>query len=331
MSVAPVLLPANQPAQFYRGGAAIADLRGDPAADAGPEDWVASTTTLFGRGEAGLTRLPDGRWLRDAVRADPVAWLGDAHVAEFGADTALLVKLLDAGQRLPVHCHPSNAFAAEHLACRHGKTEAWVVVATTGPAPTVHLGFREDVSPAAVARWVSTQDSAAMLAALNSAVVEPGDAVLVPAGVPHSIGEGVFIVELQQPTDFSVTLEWAGFLPDPDAWHLGLGLDTALGCVDPRAHRVGDLLTRTGSRVAPSVGLLPAAADPFFRADRLHVSGSYVLDPSFAVLVVLAGSGALGDLPLRRGSTVVVPHAAGGVVLTGDLVAVRCRPPTTGS
>ncbi|NUT98956.1 MAG: mannose-6-phosphate isomerase [Saccharothrix sp.] len=325
----PVDLPANQPRQFYRGGAAIAALRGEPEADYGPEDWVASTTTLFGRDPDGLTRLPDGRWLRDAVEADPIAWLGPAHVAAFGADTALLVKLLDAGQRLPVHCHPSNAFAARHLNCRHGKTEAWIVVGTTGPNPLVYIGFREDVPAAIIHDWVSTQDSAAMLGALNPVPVQPGDTVFVPAGVPHAIGEGVFIVELQQPTDFSVTLEWRGFLDNPEAWHLGLGLDTALECVERSAQRVSDLVLRTGT--STSANLLGPQADPFFRADRLHVSGTTVLDESFAVLVVLDGEGTLDDgttpLPLRRGSTIVVPHAAGQCELSGPLVTIRCRPP----
>ncbi|MEJ2855542.1 MULTISPECIES: class I mannose-6-phosphate isomerase [unclassified Saccharothrix] len=321
----PVDLPVNQPRQFYRGGAAIAALRGEPEADYGPEDWVASTTTLFGRDPDGLTRLPDGRWLRDAVRADPLSWLGPVHVAEFGADTALLVKLLDAGQRLPVHCHPSNAFAARHLDCRHGKTEAWIVVGTSSPDPLVYIGFREDVPAAVVDGWVSTQDSSAMLDALNPVSVQPGDTVFVPAGVPHAIGEGVFIVELQQPTDFSVTLEWRGFLDNPEAWHLGLGQDTALECVERSAQRVEDLVLRTGT--SSSANLLGAQADPFFRADRLHVSGRAVLEESFAVLVVLEGEGALDALPLRRGSTVVVPHAAGACELSGDLVVVRCRPP----
>lgn len=327
----PVSLPANQPRQFYRGGAAIAELRGDPTADTGPEDWVASTTARFGAAPAGLTALPDGVLLRDAVAADPVGWLGAAHVAEFGADTALLVKLLDAGQRLPVHCHPSNGFAASHLDCRHGKTEAWLVIGTTGPDPTVYAGFRSEVPAERVARWVDEQDGPAMLAALNPIPVRPGDAVFVPAGLPHAIGAGVFIVELQQPTDFSVTLEWRGFLPDPDGWHLGLGREAALSCVDRSAwsaDRLSGLIRRTDDRPGP---LLPADADPFFRADRVRAG---VCGPSFAVLVVLAGSGELrtsgGVLPVRRGSTVVVPFGAGEVELRGDVVAVRCRPPLPG-
>ncbi|WP_367136009.1 class I mannose-6-phosphate isomerase [Saccharothrix sp. HUAS TT1] len=323
----PVALEANQPRQFYLGGAAIAAFRRRDDADGGPEDWVGSTTAQFGKDEAGLSRLPDGRLLRDAVAADPVTWLGERHAAEFGADTALLVKLLDAGQRLPVHCHPSDAFAATHLGCRHGKTEAWIVIGTSGPDPTVHIGFREDVPAAVAAEWVSTQDSAAMLRALNPVRVSPGDTVFVPAGVPHAIGEGVFIVELQQPTDFSVTLEWQGFLADAEAGHLGLGYDKALDCLERRAQSPDDLVRRTQALTGESVDLFDAQADPFFRADRLHVSGTAALEPSFGVYVVLEGAGTLGPVAVHRGSTVVVPHAAGEVVVTGDVVAIRCRPP----
>jgi mannose-6-phosphate isomerase len=325
----PVNLPANQPKQFYRGGEAIAALRGGTTGDFGPEDWVASTTTLYGRSDAGLTTLPNGVLLRDAVEADPTGWLGPEHVAKFGADTALLVKLLDAGQRLPVHCHPSNAFASSHLNCRHGKTEAWIVVGTTGPDPTVYIGFRDDVPAATVAEWVAEQNTRAMLDSLNPICVRPGDTVVVPAGVPHAIGEGVFIVELQQPTDFSVTLEWQGFLANADVGHLGLGYDVALDCVDRHgwSGRLDRLVRQTSEKWAPPVDLLGHDADPFFQADRLHVEGSLALEPSFAVLVVLEGSGQLGELEVRKGSTVVVPHAAGELGLTGDLVAIRCRPP----
>lgn len=330
----PVRLDANQPRQFYRGGEAIAALRGLPAtAEFGPEDWVGSTTTRFGQDSAGLSPLPDGTLLRDAVAADPVAWLGAEHVAAFGADTSLLVKLLDAGQRLPVHCHPSDAFAADHLSCRHGKTEAWIVVGTSGPSPTVHIGFREDVDAAIVDKWVSGQDRKAMLDSLNAIPVKPGDTVFIPAGLPHAIGAGVFIVELQQPTDFSITLEWSGFLDDPEAWHLGLGQDTALQCVDRSgwpAGRLESLVRHTGDRSDPVVDLL--GDNDFFRADRLHADSPVELDPSFAVLVVLTGAGRLrtesgGVLDVRKGDTLVLPHSAGQTTVDGGAVAVRCRPP----
>ncbi len=337
-SARPIVLPANQPRQFYRGGAAIAELRGVPqSSEFGPEDWVASTTSRFGQETDGLSALPGGTLLRDAVAADPIAWLGERHVAAFGSSTALLVKLLDAGQRLPVHCHPSNTFARDHFGSHFGKTEAWIVIGTGSGDPRVHIGFREPVDRYTLADWVRDQNHDALLGALNSTTVAAGDTVFIPAGLPHAIGPGVFIVELQQPTDLSVTLEWDGFLKDESAGHLGAGFDVALGCVDRDGWGNGkweSLVRHTGGQGDTVVDLFGERSSPFFRADRLQSTSRLDLDASFGVLVVLAGEGTLstahgGTLELRRGETIVVPHAAGESIVDGELTAVRCRPPVT--
>jgi mannose-6-phosphate isomerase len=191
----PVVLPPNGIPRFYLGGPEIAALRGgEPAGERVPEDWVGSTTTVFGDDELGLSRLPDGTLLRDAAAADPVAYLGPHHAARRGPDPALLVKLLDAGERLPVHVHPDDAFARRTLRTRYGKTEAWIVIATTKADASVAAGFRADVAPETLERWVRDQDHDAMLGALNPLPVKPGDAIFVPAGTPHAIGDGVLIV-----------------------------------------------------------------------------------------------------------------------------------------
>ena len=88
-----------------------------------------------------------------------MAWLGPEHVARYGADPGLLTKLLDAGQRLPVHFHPGRAFAREALGLAHGKTEAWIVL-EAGPDACVHVGFKHAVELATVREWMRTQDSA---------------------------------------------------------------------------------------------------------------------------------------------------------------------------
>ncbi|MBB3665893.1 MULTISPECIES: class I mannose-6-phosphate isomerase [Prauserella salsuginis group] len=341
----PIVLPANQPPQFYRGGAAIAALRGDETREYGPEDWVASTTTRFTGGPDGLTRLPDGRWLADAVTADPRGWLGDPHLRRFGDSTALLVKLLDAGQRLPVHFHPDDRFARAHFDSHFGKTEAWIVVGASGDDPTVYTGFRETLPAATVRDWVRDQDAPSMLEALNAVPVAPGDTVVIPAGLPHAIGAGVFVVELQQPTDFSLTMEWRDFLDSPEQGHLGLGFDTALQVLDTSGwdeQRLTSLIRRGDDEPAGRDATDPAAAellaplaDGFFRAERLFPraapAGTLTLTPGFAVLVALGGAGTLasphGETPIARGDTVVVPYGAGALELSGDVTVLRCRPP----
>jgi mannose-6-phosphate isomerase len=335
--VNPILLQANQPRRFYRGGEAIARFRGGPVTDDYvPEDWIGSTTAIFGSAPLGLTTLPDGRLLRDAIEADPESYLGPAHVAEFGADPAVLVKLLDAGERLPLHLHPDRDFGRRHLDSAYGKTEAWLVLA----GGALRLGFREDVEAETLRDWFDRQDTAAMLAASNELRVGSGDCVYVPAGTPHAIGEGIFIVEVQEPSDLGVMLEWEGFVPSESA-AMGLDVGTALDATRRSAVSSDELESWTCRRsdapeLRPGVrSVVPPQAAQFFRAEWRRPDQAVELEPAFAVLVAVAGSGRLateaGELELARGDTLLVPYAAGAGRLTGALEAIRCLPPAPGT
>jgi mannose-6-phosphate isomerase len=330
---APIRLGANDPRSFYRGSHAIRDFRGATRQpdEYHPEDWIASVTSRFGLAPSGQTVLDDGTLLLDAIAHDPVGWLGPEHVARYGADPRLLTKLLDAGERLPVHVHPDRAFAGDHLASGYGKTESWIIIDAPADA-AVHLGFARDVDAGELERWCRTQDLETMLAATNRVPVRPGDSVFVPAGLPHAIGPGILLAELQEPTDFSIFLEWAGFdVPDPLQGQLGLDFEVAIGCVN-RAAVGGERLATLGTR--RGTAYYPAEADAFFRADRLEVGELPSTIPAgYGVLIVLDGSGRLatsegGELAIARGDTILLPYAAGDATLEGPgLAAILARPP----
>ena len=314
----PQVLPPNVLEHFYAGGPRIAALRGvELESDHMPEEWIGAVNTMFGS-ERCPSRFEDGTLVRAAVAADPEAYLGAEHVTRFGSSTALLVKLLDAGQRLPFHFHPGRPFAREAWGSPFGKTEAWLVVEADDGA-VVWAGFKRPVELDEVRAWMDAQDSEAMLASLHEVPVAAGDAIFVPAGTPHAIGEGMLIVELQEPTDMSVTPEWKGFELSPDDCHLALGWDRALQALD--------LSVVDAPSPAPR---LPTVADPYFRAER--VIGRATLDAGFSIIVGLGGSGTLategGDVPVARGTAVLVPYAAGVGELRGDVTALRCRPPS---
>jgi mannose-6-phosphate isomerase len=302
--VQPQILPPNVLRHFYAGGERIARLRGlTLESDRMPEEWLGAVNTTFD-GSRGLSRLEDGTLVRDAIAADPAGWLGDRQ------DAGLLVKLLDAGQRLPVHLHPDRAFARETLGSPYGKTEAWLIVEAE-PDATVWVGWTRDVTLDEVRTWMREQDAGAMLASLHEVRVAAGDAIYVPAGTAHAIGAGILMVEMQEPTDFSVLLEWEGFELTEDDGHLGLGWDRALAALDLRA-------------ASPPATTLPAEADEFFRAEWLH--GDADLEPGYSIVVGLEGSGTLAGLPFGRGTVALVPYAAGTVELRGDVAALRASP-----
>jgi mannose-6-phosphate isomerase len=272
-----------------------------------PEEWLGAVNTTFD-GTRGLSRLEDGTLVRDAIAADPAAYLGDR------AEPGLLVKLLDAGQRLPVHFHPGREFAAAHLGSAHGKTEAWLIV-EADPGALVWVGWKRDVSLDEVRGWMRAQDAPAMLGAMHELPVAAGDAIFVPAGTIHAIGAEILMVEVQEPADFSISLEWDGFELGEDDCHLDLGFDLALQALDLRAS-------------PPPSAVLPPEADAFFRAGWLR--GGDAIDAGFSILVGLEGAGTLategGDVPFGRGTVVLLPHAAGQGELRGDVRALRASP-----
>ena len=327
-----VPLPPNQFPHFYRGGDRIGALRGGPGGPMRPEEWLGSTTTRFGEERSGLSELPDGRLLRDAVAADPLGWLGQTHLDAFGESTELLVKLLDLDQRLPVHFHPDKAFARQHLALGHGKTEAWVVIEAPEGAG-VGLGFREPTSKDDVLDLVTRRDADTLLGSLHRHPVAAGDTVLVPAGTPHAVDAGVFVLELQEPTDLSALLEWNEFAVDGERdGHLGLGFPTVLDALrlDPLADdERAALLRASGLSGGEARSLLAERAAGYFRADLLPGTGR--IEAGFAVGLVLAGDGTVTtasgqQLPVDRGTAFVVPFAAGGWAVDAVDVVV-CRPP----
>ncbi|MBU8825475.1 class I mannose-6-phosphate isomerase [Mycolicibacterium goodii] len=332
--VRPQLLPPNVIEHWYAGGPALAVWRGlPPVGQRCPEEWVGATVGRFGEPDRGPATLSDGTLLRDAVRADPAAWLGRTDGA--AGDTGVLVKLIDAGQRLPVHVHPTRDFAVRHLDCVYGKTEAWYVLEARDDA-AVWVGWRADVDPGRIRALVASQDAEAMLALMNRIPVRPGDGVLVPGGTAHAIGAGVLVVEAQEPTDQSILLERTNTTASDDEVFLGLACEVALGALDSRA--LSD--PSTVLRHADGSGLfavLPPEADPYFRMEILTAGGR--VPAGFAVAVVLTGRGVLrgadSALEVAAGNTLVVPAASGDWQVDGEARLLVCRagttwPPTTG-
>lgn len=336
MAIGPVILPSNQFDHFYRGGNRIGVLRNGPGGPMRPEEWIAATTTRFGEKEMGLSRLPQGEFLRDAIAENPEAWLGQEHVKAFGTSTEILVKLLDPDQRLPVHFHPNKAFAKKHLALDHGKTEAWIILDAPENAK-VGLGFAEKMKKDDVFSMVQAKDSAALLNSLNMVNVKPGDAILVPAGTAHAIDAGIFVLELQEPTDLSALLEWEGFAVDGlKDGHLGLGFDVVLDSLNYSPLNPDEISTLvksshfTGGEIR---SLFTVKADGYFRADVIPGNGA-TIEAGFGILLLLEGEGVLttentGAIAVGHGDALVIPYGAGQWQLKGAS-GILSRPPKPG-
>ena len=164
--------------------------------------------------------------------------------------------------------------------------------------------------------------------------VSAGDAIFVPAGVPHAIDSGIFVLELQEPTDLSILLEWDGFAVDGDLdGHLNLGFDSALDALRLSPLNEGEmseLVSRFETDNEDVHSVFHAIADEFFRADYLPGNGEK-LEAGFGVFLCLSGEGVLvaensEPLAVSVGDAVVIPHCAGSFELSG-CAGILCRPP----
>ena len=208
-------LQPNRVRRTYLGGGRIDGFTGIAASSSDgvprPEDWLASTVTAFnGTREVedeGLGRLDDGRFVRDVV-----------------GDLPFLVKLLDSDERLVIQAHPTVPCAKRLFGSPVGKTECWYFLPGTAPDACVYLGFKPGVTRE---KWRAAFESqSGLLDMLHRIPVAPDDFVFVDGGIPHAIGGGCFMVELQEPSDLMVVAE--RFTPSgrriPDAkMHGGVG------------------------------------------------------------------------------------------------------------
>lgn len=316
-----LVLTPNYVWRSYRGGSQLRSFRGQQGTrdDHFPEDWLASTVRARNGANAqgpdeGLTEVVwEGgrRRLADLAAEAPEYFSGKQ-------DFGVLLKLLDSAERLHIQAHPDDAFVRRRLGGLFGKTECWYVISTREAGASVLLGCQRAPTAEAWERMIREQDIAGMLGCFERIPVRPGDCFMVPAGVPHAIGAGIFLMELQQPSDWVVRCEFTvgdHTLP-PEARFMGL--DYA-GCRDifdlrPHAPEAWRQRPRVMARSAGHIEeeIIEPAHQRFFQLRRLRGTGPAAFAISQpAVAVVVEGSGTFRYLgstsSLAKGATLLLP------------------------
>jgi mannose-6-phosphate isomerase len=165
-----------------------------PAGKAIGESWELSDHPS---GDSVVTNGPlAGRTFRDLMARDATAIVGNAPFAT-GGRFPLLVKFVDASDRLSVQVHPDDASAAALGERDGGKNEAWLVV-HADPGAVLWVGLAEGKGRADLERARTPGEFEGCLRALRPS---RGDAIALPAGTIHAIGPGFTLCEVQQTSD----------------------------------------------------------------------------------------------------------------------------------
>lgn len=240
----PVRLDNARAWRTYLGGKMLDEFHGCRHGTDGhfPEEWITSLVAARNAGrehvtEEGVSRVKGTDiTLRTLIESDPSAFLGSSHVKRPEVTMGVLVKLIDSAERLAIQVHPDRQKALELFGSEYGKTECWHILggrSIDGERPCVYLGFREGVTRKQWEELFDKQDVQGMLGCLHRFEVEPGDTILIEGGLPHAIGAGCFLVEIQEPTDYTIRVERitaSGYRIQDSMCHQGLGFDTMFQC-----------------------------------------------------------------------------------------------------
>ncbi len=338
-------LAPNRVWRTYLGGRTLDSIEGKaaPADSHFPEDWLFSTTRAVNAGRTAVEG-PSKVWLNGVlsplgewIDAFPEAIFGAEHRQKYGASAGFLLKYLDSSIRLHMQCHPTVEFAKKHLNSPNGKTEGYIILGHRPEVePYIYLGFQRRPDPERFRRAILEQDTATILSFFDRIPVKAGDVFLVPGGVPHAIGEGVFMIEMMEPTDFAVRIEFerGGYTLPESARFMGRDVDFALSMFDYTARTVEE--TRRDFFVTPRPlgNHREQLFDGCFRAERVKVKGALPLrHDGCRIVVVTSGSGRLTaggrTVQLRQYDRVLIPHIQPEMLLesAGGLEAVIAMPP----
>jgi mannose-6-phosphate isomerase len=357
----PLKLKSMRVWRTYSGGKLIDELHGLPnAVDCQfPEDWVASLVIARNPGrehiQEGLSILEmDGEiqyTLKELIDSNPEAFLGKRHVQKFGSETGMLVKILDAAERLTIQVHPDQANALKLFNSRFGKNEAWYILGgreINGEPPYVLLGFKPGVTREIWEEIFKSQDIDRMLDALHKFYVKSGDTLLIEGGIPHAIGAGCFLVEIQEPTDYTIRTEKKtpnGMEVLDQLCHQGLGFNKMFDCFGYEGLSREDVLKRWA--INPTIirqedGGKESSLITYDRTDKfamnlIEVNSEIKIEDkdSFSVLLVVSGDGALRyeneEICIKQGNQIFLPINVKSVVCINKgeepLKVIRCFPP----
>jgi len=137
----------------------------------------------------------------------------------------LLIKLLDAREKLSLQVHPPENVAQKLGG--EGKTEFWYVAAAD-PGAELFLGFRESITREQFEKALRNGTAADCVHKIS---VKPGDAAFLPAGRLHAVGAGNLLIEIQQNSDTTYRVfDWNRL--DDRGKSRQLHIEQALQCID---------------------------------------------------------------------------------------------------
>lgn len=221
-------------------------------------------------------------------------------------DFPILIKLIDAKDKLSVQVHPEDEYAYKNEG-EPGKTEMWYIVDCDEGAELIY-GFKREVDKDEFEKRIreNTLDEV-----VNYVPVKKGDVFFIAAGTLHAIGKGILIAEIQQNSNTTYRVSDYGRLGadgKPRALHIEKALDVT--------HTVPPTVPygAVGEVSEHSFGKVRSLADcEYFKVKAISLDGGFGINsPEFVSLLILDGKVSVkyeeGLIEAGKGDSIYIPE-----------------------
>lgn len=238
--------------------------------------------------------------------------VGERNYERFGNEFPILIKIIDANDKLSIQVHPDDALARRR-GMDNGKTEMWYIMEAEQGAEMVD-GFAQKVTPEEYQQFLKLGKLEQLLHVEHP---QQGDVFFIPAGRVHALGKGVLLAEIQQTSDTTYRI-YDYNRPDTNGKLRELHTAEALEAIDFSELRDGK--THYSYRENATTRL---AECPYFTTNLITLNKPIRKDfselDSFVVYLCTEGIAAVKTMdliiPVHAGECVLVPAIADRVEL----------------
>ena len=264
----------------------------------------------------------EGKSIREILEENPQGIMGTAVK---GTQFPLLIKLIDAKQKLSVQVHPNDQTAATFGG--EAKTEMWYML---GDNPTqVYCGLNDGVTKESFQQAVANGTSGDTM---RPVPVVKESAVFVRGGRVHAIDEGCLILEIQQNSNTTYRLyDWGRVGADgqPRELHIDQAIDVIN--FDDNENPIVEPKVLIDTENFQCLDVLKCE---YFQLEKLTFTASVEVPMSgktFHALFVSEGEALIewdgGKITAPAGTSVLVPAALPAYTLAGHATVLRTTIP----
>lgn len=245
-----------------------------------------------------------------------LSWLYREHRELFGniqeEQFPLLIKIIDAQDKLSIQVHPDDAYAGIHENGSLGKTECWYVMDCPEGAELVighNARSREELADMVHAGKYEEL--------IRRIPVKKGDFVQINPGTIHAITGGLLILETQQSSDITYRVYDYGRLVDGKPRQIHVEQSIEVTNVPDESDKKSLLHTQDYEEDM----LHELVSCDYYRVWKLKLKNGFEMEQKYPFLLVsvIEGEGKLNGRHVRRGDHLIIPAEYGKVTAAGEM------------